>query len=232
MKSLYSTAPTRKLRKHNGAPLNSPDVLKLLRTKYRVPQPKGAKQPLIRALKAELEMPIYYHERLPSAVSFRTGTSPTQSVYENGALYVNTEATRVPNCLLHELCHAIVARKLGALGETNFGLEFNISRDDREEVDSCMTEFYLSFMSGYYTWSQLCGYVCEYSFDDTLDFDEEYAGKDSGLDQFSKESVVKLMTKCRDVALGYPGVAQACGRLHISVSEEALTAKMDTHWRI
>jgi hypothetical protein len=211
--------------------LNSPEMLKETRTKYRVPQHPNGKHPLIRALRAELGIPIYYHSRRFGTL--KTGTAPNRAFYEARALYVNIKES-APNLLIHELCHALVARKFGTLDETNYGLQNKFSRDDKEEIDTCMIEFCLGLMSGYYSWEELGYYIHEYSFDDMLSYDDdsEWNGYGSGLASYYKVTIIDFIVRCRDVALGYPGVREVCNRLCISMSERAIIAKVTKHWRV
>ena len=202
--------------------LNSPEVLRATRTKYRVPQPNVAKHSLIRALRAAAGIPVYYHNRHHDILD--NGSSPTSTVYDQGALYVQRQATKERNCLIHELCHAVVAKKRQRLGKTNFGLD-PLKYEDRDEIHTCRMEFYMGFMSGYYSWEQLGEYIFDYSFANNLDWlnDEDIEGRKLELlDSMSRESVIKFLLECRRIALLYPGAQEAMRRIGVSTSKGAV----------
>lgn len=215
--------------------LNSPELLKALRTKYRVPQPPIARRPLIRVLRAQVGIPIYHFKRRGSGID--VGLAPAKMFSQGGALYAHINDSKKTNNLLHELCHAVVAQKKGKLQEPNYGL--HSSREDADEIRTCNIEFYVGFMSGFYSWQDLGEFVIDYSFTGELvnRFDEgSYSSERSdpwslskGLDNYTVKSVIRFMRKCRKVTSKYPKAMKALKKAGGDTSIKALERKIRAH---
>lgn len=212
--------------------INPEHVLHGLRHDYRVPQPKVATHPLLRTMRKEVKVPVYYHTRKRYV---RSGSSPA-GLYEDGALYVHIEDGLKHNWLIHELAHCLVARKFGKLEMPNFGLEgFGLNEPD--EILACQTEFYLGFSSGFYSWENLGDYAEQYMF--LEEFDSETSQQDVdddgverfGLDAIRRQDAFEFVLEFRDGALSIPGVKEICKNLHIPMDRGYLLEKVARNWR-
>lgn len=214
--------------------LNSEHVLYALRNDHRVPQPKLAKHRLIRAMRKELGIPIYYFRRRRGSI--RSGSAPGNSFYEDGAYYIHVDEARNRNQIVHELAHGFVAREQGKLNRPNFGLD-QFQFDDGDEVSACKIELFLSFLSGFYSWEVLGDYAETYMLLEDLYVALDNDGRDENgterfdLDARSRSDAIEFALDFRDEALKFSGVQSVCDKLELPTGRGHLADLVVQNWR-
>lgn len=201
--------------------LNHADTLKLLRTDDRVRQPKYMNHVLIKTARRRCKLQIYCYKTV-NRIEFDFD-GPDHITYEGGCLYMGPHAQRERNNILHELCHFMVA---DAEGKTKF---VNYDSSDDDELATCLIEFWLGFMSGYYSTAHLIESMFSYSF---LDGHGEYgpptsrAALSSG-DRYAWQALYLFLKQCRDQTDGNRLAKSIANELFVC-SDALLKLKLET----
>jgi len=197
---------------------NSAETLTALRLKRRVKQPKHANHKLIRNARRLCNTTIIHYKSKPNDWdNLFTGDAPDDAFYDGRVLYIGSRSSRQLSGIWHELCHIMIAD----LKKKRW--EFNYKSNQDEEDLACQIEFWLGFVSGYYSYEKLCAYIIDFGW--TPKVGDGIRFHKNPVKAFNPNDVESFIVRCRDSAIGVP-LAKKVARSLNAFPKKAIARKI------